>query len=79
MSSHLDLSACHNATPSDGVNLPKECHSINASSGTCSRFLLSSRRAASLVSSLSKSAMKFKVLLFSSETLESIMAAASCP
>lgn len=39
-----------------GMHLPNECHRMSASSGTCSRFLLSSSRAASLVFSLSRSA-----------------------
>lgn len=50
------------------VDLPNECQRISASSGTCSRFLLSSRSAASRVFSLSRSATKLSVLRLSSDT-----------
>jgi len=41
---------------------------MSASSGTCSRFLLSSKSAASRVFSLSRSAMYWRVRRLSSET-----------
>lgn len=58
------------------VMTPKECHNIRASSGTCSRFLLSSRRACSREFSLSRSAMYCMVRRLSSDML-GLSAAAS--
>lgn len=51
---------------SNHQDIPKECHSTSASSGTASRFLLSSKSAPSLVFELSSSTICCIVFLSSS-------------
>jgi hypothetical protein len=49
-----------------GTAIPNECQRINASSGTCSLFLLSSRRADSRVAGFISCEIQSRTRLFSS-------------
>ena len=57
---------------SAGSYIPKECHIMSASSGTCSLFLLNSIKAVSRELPKRSSATQFKTLLFSSTKFPSV-------
>lgn len=68
--------------PINHLNIPNECHIIRASSGTCSRFLLSSinavsRRAGSISSATQTSTLRFSSLIPPSMLLAAPAAAAA--
>lgn len=60
------VSPTHCAQLLPAADSPNECHIINANSGTCSRFLLNSIRAASLELPFINSATQPNTRLFSS-------------